>query len=226
MKVGVVGGEWGEEGGGAGHGEGEGQGEGAEGRGGQGGAAWVARRARGGSLDEELVILDHADVELGLVGRDAALLLRGPRHGCMHACAHSRAGSSGAWNSCEHSLGTRQNRASLAGLPSRLPMHVTARRPPYYRPQGEGGRTTRTGSGPPPSRPLTAAHPAGARGTFATRHRSEQHRQSSLPLHPMRGSLTHAAHRHAGRVGMWTGCDSPGACGWAGPGLLLVCGAG
>ena len=180
---------------------GRGRGGGARGGGGGGGGCrgegrarwgcWVARRARGGSLDEELVILDHADVELGLVGRDAALLLRWPRHGCMHACAHSRAGSSGAWNSCEHSLGTRQNRASLAGLPSRLPMHVTARRPPYYRPQGTGA---------------TAAHPAGARGTFATRHRSEQHRQSSLPLHPMRGSLTHAAHRHAGRVGMWTGC--------------------
>jgi hypothetical protein len=41
----------------------------------------------GSGLDEELVILDHADVKLRLVGGDAALLLRwchGGRRGGMY----------------------------------------------------------------------------------------------------------------------------------------------
>ena len=58
------------------------------------------------------------------------------------------------------------------------------------RPQGEGGRTKWAAA-------LT--HPAGRpRVTCATRHGAEQNRQSCLPLHPMRGSLTHAVHTARG----------------------------
>ena len=53
---------------------------------GVGEAAYMGGEEHGGSgLDEELVILDQAHVELRLVAREAALLLRcaWPRRGCM-----------------------------------------------------------------------------------------------------------------------------------------------
>ena len=64
--------------------------EGGEGQRGEVGARWgcMGGEEHGGSgLDEELVILDHADVKLRLVGGDAALLLRwchGGRRGGMY----------------------------------------------------------------------------------------------------------------------------------------------
>ena len=119
-------------------------------------------------------------------------------------------------------LGTRantawapQNSASLAGLPT----HARTGQRGDSEAAAALGRRARAAAllvpvvGRYRTRQTLPTLPARARGTFATRHRAEQQRHSSLPLHPMRGFLTHAVHRHAERVGMWTGCDSPGACG-------------